>query len=202
MSRFRSLRRSQTGAAADLLAAAFHEDPFFEWLFPDPETRPVLGRAWMRVSAQASLDLGHAYGLLDGESLVGASLWAPPDADLFGSGRFASLWHLAVGANPTRLDEMRDGFRLLSGAHPKDEAHYYLNTLGVDPGRRGKGDGRRVVEPILELADRDGVPTYLESSNPRNLSFYDRLGFSVLDEVRIAENGPVMRPMWRPVPHT
>jgi len=72
----------------------------------------------------------------------------------------------------------------------------------VDPGRRGKGDGRRVVEPILELADRDGVPTYLESSNPRNLSFYDRLGFSVLDEVRIAENGPVMRPMWRPVPHT
>ena len=70
MSRFRSLRRSQTGAAADLLAAAFHEDPFFEWLFPDPATRPVLGRAWMRVSAEASLDLGHAYGLLDGESLV------------------------------------------------------------------------------------------------------------------------------------
>ena len=55
MSRFRSLRRSQTGAAADLLAAACHEGPFFEWLCPDPETRPVLGRAWMRVSEQESM---------------------------------------------------------------------------------------------------------------------------------------------------
>ena len=147
MSRFRSLRRSQTDAAAELLAAAFHGDPFFEWLFPDPETRPVLGRAWMRVSAQASLDLGHAYALLEGDALVAASLWAPPEAELFGSGRFASLWHLAVGANPMRVEELRDGFRLLSGAHPRDEAHYYLNTLGVDPDRRGRGDGRLRQDP-------------------------------------------------------
>ena len=57
--------------------------------------------------------------------------------------------------------------------------------------------GEAAVEPLLELADRDGVPSYLESSNVRNVSFYERLGFRVLDELRMPGGGPSMRPMWR-----
>lgn len=191
------LRKKQMRAVAVLLAAAFHEDPWFGWMFPDEGTRPVLGNMWMRAATEASFDAGHAFVTVADDVVTGASLWAPPDVELFTAERFAPLWHLVVGANPTRVAEMREGLSLFATLHPHDEPHFYLNTIGVDPARRGMGDGRLLVEPVLELADRDRVPCYLESSNPRNVSFYERLGFRVLDEVRMPGGGPSMRPMWR-----
>ncbi|MDG2112550.1 MAG: GNAT family N-acetyltransferase [Actinomycetota bacterium] len=201
MPRLQYLRKRQMRAVAQLLADAFHDDPWFGWMFPDSVTRPVLGTMWMRATAEASFDAGHAFVTVaddsDREVVTGASLWAPPDVELFAGGRFVPLWHLIAGANPTRLDEMREGLSLFATLHPHDEPHFYLNTIGVDPARCGMGDGRVLVEPMLDLADRDRVPCYLESSNPRNVSFYERFGFRVLDEVRMPNGGPSIRPMWR-----
>ncbi|MEE4201335.1 hypothetical protein [Erythrobacter sp.] len=30
------------------------------------------------------------------------------------------------------------------------------------------------------IVDRDGLPTYLETPNPRNIAFYERHGFAVI----------------------
>ena len=194
---FRYLRKRELRAAAELLAAAFHDDPWFAWMFQDESARPLMGAMWMRASAEASFAAGHAFVTMEDDVVTGASLWAPPDVELFGDGRFLPLWHLVVGANAHRVDEMREGLALMAGMHPHDEPHFYLNTIGVDPARRGMGDGRLLVDPVLELADRDGVPAYLESSNARNVSFYERLGFRILDEVPMPNAGPIVRPMWR-----
>ena len=70
------------------------------------------------------------------------------------------------------------------------------NTIGVDPEQRGRGLGQPLMARVLEVADAEEVACYLESSNPRNLSFYERLGFEVLEEVTLP-NGPTIRPMWR-----
>jgi hypothetical protein len=52
---------------------------------------------------------------------------------------------------------------------------------------------------MLERADAEGLPVYLESSNPRNLTFYRRHGFEAWGEViRMPEGGPSVQPMWRP----
>ena len=200
MPRFGYLDRSQLRRVSELLSAAFFEDPWFAWMFPEETARRVCGSMWMRVTAEASFDAGHAYVTTEGDAVTGASLWAPPEVNLFTTERFTPLWHLVVGANPTRVDELREGFALISAMHPTDEPHFYLNTIGVDPSRRGMGDGRLLVEPVLEVADREGRPSYLESSNPRNVSFYERLGFRTLDEVAMPGGGPSMRPMWRDVP--
>ena len=44
--------------------------------------------------------------------------------------------------------------------------------------------------------DRDGLPAYLESSNPANISLYERHGFEVMGRIRVADS-PVMTPMLR-----
>ena len=38
-----------------------------------------------------------------------------------------------------------------------------------------------MISPILERCDHDGLPAYLESSKEKNIPFYRRHGFEVLD---------------------
>ena len=55
-------------------------------------------------------------------------------------------------------------------------------VVGVAPAFQGQGYGRALLQPLLDQADREGVPVYLETAQPKNVSFYERLGFRVLEE--------------------
>jgi GNAT superfamily N-acetyltransferase len=65
------------------------------------------------------------------------------------------------------------------------------------PGEQGNGLGSRLIQPVLEICDRDGIPAYLESSKRSNIAFYARHGFRVTAELKLARRGPTMWPMWR-----
>jgi GNAT superfamily N-acetyltransferase len=62
---------------------------------------------------------------------------------------------------------------------------WYLSIVAVDPTAQGQGLGRKLLEPTIAEADRVSATCYLETFSPRNLSFYERLGFGV--EARFAE---------------
>jgi GNAT superfamily N-acetyltransferase len=79
--------------------------------------------------------------------------------------------------------------------HPRDE-HVYLALLGLRPDRQGRGLGGRLIEPGLAYADEHRLPCYLESSNPRNVPFYERHGFEVTGSHVYTEGRPVTF-MWR-----
>jgi GNAT superfamily N-acetyltransferase len=59
-----------------------------------------------------------------------------------------------------------------------DEAAWYLSIVAVNPDVQGQGLGRQLLEPTITEADHAGVTCYLETFSQRNLSFYQRLGFS------------------------
>ena len=80
--------------------------------------------------------------------------------------------------------------------HPT-EPHYYLEVLGTKQGLQGKGIGSAVMSDVLARCDGEGLPAYLESSNPRNIPFYARHGFEVRDLVPRPEGAPPLTPMWR-----
>jgi GNAT superfamily N-acetyltransferase len=97
-----------------------------------------------------------------------------------------------------RLPLLFTGFQRVETAHPHRPPHFYLAVLGTDPSRQGHGIGSALLQPVLDLCDRDGVPVYLESSKESNVAFYARHGFRVTAEVRLPK-GPPMWPMWRGV---
>ena len=68
--------------------------------------------------------------------------------------------------------------------------------LGTDPSAQGSGLGSAVLAAMLSQCDRDGVSAYLESSKERNVDFYARHGFRVLEEYRLLR-GPLVWLMWR-----
>jgi GNAT superfamily N-acetyltransferase len=68
--------------------------------------------------------------------------------------------------------------------------HWYLATLGVDPARQGQGIGSALILPVLERADAEGLPCYLETERERNLLFYRKHHFEVASEDDLPDGGP------------
>lgn len=81
--------------------------------------------------------------------------------------------------------------------HRPTEPGWFLATVGVDPSQQGKGLGTAVIRLGLTAADTEGVPAYLDTSDERNVGFYERLGFRVTATVPIPDGGPTTWTMRR-----
>jgi ribosomal protein S18 acetylase RimI-like enzyme len=86
-------------------------------------------------------------------------------------------------------------FEKMEQFHPTGP-HWYLPMIGVDPAHQGAGIGSALMIEGLKAVDREGSIAYLESSNPKNVSLYERYGFEVIGEIQ-SGSSPVLRPMLR-----
>jgi ribosomal protein S18 acetylase RimI-like enzyme len=95
-----------------------------------------------------------------------------------------------------RLPEIFEMFEQMGTCHPH-EPHWYLPMIGVHPREQGRGCGSALLRRALARCDRDGLPAYLESTNPRNVSLYKRFGFKPVGWIQTASSPPII-PMLRP----
>ena len=72
--------------------------------------------------------------------------------------------------------------------------YYFCNLVGVSALARGMGVGRRLMETVMDKADEEGMPCYLESSKGYpNITIYEKMGFELVKEIECAEDGEVCR---------
>jgi len=193
MSSTRMVLPEREAAAAASLASAFAEDPVMHWLFPDESLRPASLSAFMAMVTKRSTSIGHAFELSGGG---GAAVWSPPGVPFFTEEMGLELFQMVAAVHgEERALMMLAGFEPSAGMHPA-EPHFYLSCIGVEQAHRGTGQGRVLLDRVLAVCDAEGIPAHLESSNPRNISLYERAGFEVVAEVELPE-GPVLRPMTR-----
>jgi GNAT superfamily N-acetyltransferase len=81
--------------------------------------------------------------------------------------------------------------------HPT-EPHWYLPVIGVEPLLHGQGFGSALMQQALDQCDRGGTPAYLESSNPRNIPFYQRQGFEGLGTIQVGTSPSIVPMVRRP----
>ena len=126
------------------------------------------------------------------DDFTGIALWLPPgvkpDEERMGERIQASVDEGILEAVFSLIEQM-DVY------HPKEPV-WYLPVIGVDPIHQGKGIGSALLDQGLAACDEDGLPAYLESSNPRNISLYERHGFKVVAEIQSGD-GPPIWPMLR-----
>ena len=175
------------------LADAFAEDPMMAWMYPDRETRQQFVSDFMRVVLDIGFPHGHVYTV---GSNAGGAVWGPPDIELLDDVAVTQLFSLLGEQLGPRAEEVGGGLISIAEHHPHDEPHFYLLLLGTAQPHQGKGTGSTLISEILDRCDRQGFGAYLESSNGRNVPFYERHGFRVLTEVKVSESF-VARPMWR-----
>jgi ribosomal protein S18 acetylase RimI-like enzyme len=63
--------------------------------------------------------------------------------------------------------------------------YYLLDMLGVDPQRQSNGYGRLLIESKLADIDREHARCYLETSDERNIGYYQRFGFELVHAYHI-----------------
>jgi GNAT superfamily N-acetyltransferase len=186
-------------AAAEALALAFADDPAWAHLLPDDATRAE--RLLLFFTAEIGNLIPEHRRLWVTEDGSGAAIWAQP-------GRWRVP--LARTLRPARRMATVFGTRLalatwtqlrLERRHPSAAEHWYLHYLGVEPRRQGRGLGGDLLRPVLDLCDREGIPSYLESSTERNRALYERNGYTLTGSFPMPAAGPAIREMWRdPIP--
>jgi GNAT superfamily N-acetyltransferase len=187
---------ADTAETAQVLARAFHDDPVFGWIFPAEGSRPRrLRRYFVTELNHESLRHGAVdVARVDGHA-AGAALWFPPGT---WSGTAASAIPGYLRAFGRRLAIGAQYQSVAVRAHPRDEPHWYLSIIGVDPARQGSGVGAALLRSRLRQCDEQGLPAYLESSNLENVPLYQHFGFHITGALGLPEGAPVVTTMWRP----
>lgn len=177
----------------ETLTAAFASDPLWSWAFPE---RHALER-WWRFLIAGAMRYPWVWVLGDYEA---ASVWIPPggtEVTPDEEEEIPSLLEELAGERSAAISELLGRF---DSSHPRERPHYYLSLLGTHPARRGGGIGMALLAENLRLIDAEGLPAYLESSNPANDRRYERHGFRRVGGFERPDGGLAVATMWREDP--
>jgi ribosomal protein S18 acetylase RimI-like enzyme len=143
-------------------------------------------------AARYCLPCGEVYAT---EGVDGVAAWLPP-----GKTRLTNYWHMLrsgmllapLKARPAEFSRLMALRAYTEAAHERlaPERHWYLFVLGTAPERQGQGIGGALMSPVLARADAEKMPCYLETQYERNLSFYERHGFEVVETGSVPDHGP------------
>lgn len=185
----RGIDAGQADAAFATITLAFGADPAARWSWPRADdylrNMPLASRAF----GGKAFDLGTAHEIA---GFAGVALWLPPGTSS-DEEALTSLFERTTSA-ATRKDSAKV-FEQMAGFHPR-EPHWFLPMIGVDPARQGQGLGDQLMAHSLARVDAERLPAYLESSNPRNIPFYERHGFEALGKIQHGSS-PAIVPMRR-----
>ncbi|XOV88796.1 MAG: GNAT family N-acetyltransferase [Pseudomonadota bacterium] len=173
------------------MTLAFAADPLMRWIMPSAQNYLATFGDLTTHYGGPSIGLNTCF-VTDG--VEGAAMWLPPgvspDEEAMGALMMANL----APEKPAGVFEL---LAKMTSYHPHDEDCWYLAMIGVDPGHQKKGMGAALMKHATAMLDENGWLGYLESSNPMNISLYQRHGFEIMDEIQVGDS-PVVTPMIRP----
>ena len=178
---------------AHLFSRAFFHDPLFEFFFADPSEREAKAfftfRFLVAHASHRGQILTSPQSLEATDNLNGAAVWLPSSAmqhsvlDMLRFGAVRALFRQGPGAIKRQMvaaDAMQAvHHQAITGPH------MYLLLLGIDPSQQGRGLSTPLLQPSLDRLDEQGLPCYLDTHNPNNVSLYQRFGFEVVHEDEI-----------------
>ena len=175
-------------------AEGFFDDPVMSWVFRDPVRR--LDNL-LEIFGGLFDDMVPERGTVHVLDAACTALWRMPDFDEArpASERIQDAPGQATSFTPEEVERLSVLSGIMTEGHPH-ERHWYLNVVSTLPSRQGQGLGSAVLAPVLDDADDNGWPCYLESSNPRNVSLYLRHGFVETGQLHLPD-GPDLTQMWR-----
>lgn len=184
-----AITESEAERAVALLALAFATDPVIRRFYPDPLDHQTNSSELMRINRAPAIASRSAHAV---KGMSAAAIWFPPaeaddavDAEKDRGRRTNAL--IAETARTEGNDDLFAALGEMEKHHPR-VPHWYLMSIGVDPFHQSEGLGSLLMEHALPMSDADGTLAYLESSNPRNVPFYQRHGFDVIEVVQIGDS--------------
>ena len=187
MNEVKNYSKEEQLIAVDILLLAFSSDPFQRYLMPDPSIFFKNSTIWFNNAASQSISTNSLFGT---EDYSGVALWFPPNYVV----EFDAIGETLQDLPQNSQKNIFQYFNALEKNRPKDA--WYLEYAGVDPSNQSLGLGATLFKKSLLRIDDLHQPAYLESSNPRNMSLYERHGFETVTKIQFGD-GPPMHTMYR-----
>ena len=183
---------SQKQIVLHIITLAFSADPFMRWVFPTVSEYLTNFPAMLDIyCAEQSLRQGSTQIT---ENLGGAAIWLSPNTEYDDT---SGLRWIEKNVNSRRKEEFLQVLSAMDEYHPHGEQPcWYLPFIGVDTVFQGQGLGAVLMSHMNEVFDSSQATAYLESSNPKNISLYQRAGFEIMGEIQIG-SCPTITPMIR-----
>ncbi|WP_245953674.1 GNAT family N-acetyltransferase [Parasphingopyxis lamellibrachiae] len=191
MPQIRVATEGDRATVIDTLTLGFASDPFIRWLLPVSSAYLAIAPQMTEAFGGGAIDAGSAYIAGEGKA---AALWIPPGLE-HDDNEIGKI--LSANVRPEIKDAAKTMFADMDAYHSRYAPCWFLSMIAADPAWLGQGLGGALMKHALRRVDEDGLPAYLESSNPRNISLYLRHGFEILGEIRHGSS-PVVTPMLRP----
>lgn len=178
-------------AAAEILSDGFREDPVMRWVFGGG-IESALSPFFRFMVGEALIPLGATY-----VSSSCCAVWTPPGRDPWARGEIGGRFLAAMSdvLDRDQLTRLVALNALVDDIHPQ-EPHWYLGMIATRTASQGTGAGTRMLTHTLGPVDAQRLPSYLESTNPTNIPFYERNGFSIVRHEPLP-NGPSITQMKR-----
>lgn len=182
MTEIERLTESDAESAGDTLGKAFFGDPVASYMLPDAgERRRLLPWHFATLARYGAL-FGETYATIG--NVRGVAVWLTPGETAMTPERLAAAgMEQAPAVLGTKAwERFMVVMEFMEGLHSTDMPgdHWYLAAIGVDPEAAGKGLGSALLRSVLEVADTQGKPCYLETAAANNKPFYEKHGFVVV----------------------
>ena len=187
------LEKNDVLRVSEMLARAFYDDPLTLYAYSDGERQSGSLLYFFQFPIRYCLRYGEGYAPTS--EIEGVALWLPSSKypiTFWRTLRTASLWFMfktmsKIGS--ARLKRMAYIGSQIDKAHKRltPFEHRYLQILGVDSEHQGKGYAGKLLRPMFDRLDTEGMPCYLDTLTEKNVGMYEHLGFKVLEKLDIPD---------------
>jgi ribosomal protein S18 acetylase RimI-like enzyme len=193
------LNHSQIKPAAETMSQAFHNYPVSVYAFPDAGVRQQKMLYFFRFILYYCQRYGEVYAT--SPQMEGVAAWLSSDTfpltmwQMLRSIPLSVFFHVASGGG----GKMRTCGEYFDAVHHRliPYRHWFLQMIGVKPEYQGKGYGGRLIRPVLDRIDKEGLACYLETQDDRDVPLYEHYGFKIIDESIIPGTDLISRAMLR-----
>ncbi|MBA2393537.1 MAG: GNAT family N-acetyltransferase [Ktedonobacteraceae bacterium] len=171
------ITKAQIPLAIEILEQAFLDDPLDVYTEPDPVMRKSIFH-WFFTQAVHADASTHSIYTTPGRP-EGVAVWVHPHAGEQTAQSDQEEMQQIFG--PAAYERFVGTFSYFRRVHHEVMAspHWYLELLGVAPQYQGRRIGKALLIPVLQKADVEGLPCYLETFTAKNVPFYESSGFRV-----------------------
>jgi GNAT superfamily N-acetyltransferase len=184
------IRKKDLQNAVNVLTDAFSEESMWKEVFKNEEKN----RALTEIMVRFCLKYGNVVST--SANIEGVMAIAPYDKDMtmwriIRCGAFFLSMRIAGEAKIMQVltkavEEAKESLNL--------GPHIHLLIMGVSQEFQGKGFGGQLLRAIIEKAETENLPIYLETQKEANVSLYEKYGFSVKKRAILPD--PLNLPMW------
>ena len=177
------LEESHLAEATRIFAEAFVDEPgSVATIGKTPEKRLPLLKRHFGAQARLSLAGGASKCTLINGKIAGAMIISPPgNAAVSGLEMLRLVLGVVFTTSPAILWRAMKSSAEDEKHRPK-EPNNFLEIIAVDPKRQGQGIGGAMLSHLTGMSDKDGILTYLSTTDPKTVPLYRKHGFKVISE--------------------